>query len=155
MSVKYDRDSDTLTIFLGMGMGELYNYQARDFTVAFDENDAMVRITIARASAFVAQALAAGVQVEDAPPMPPAKPHGEWIDADSSMISAFRYDAAEEVLEVIFNSGGVYQYYGVTPDVYEGLCDAESKGSFMREFIIDMYRYTKGRRRTRRRAPPP
>ncbi len=110
----------------------------------------MVRISIANASEFIALALAAGVKVEGAPAVEALKGPGEWIDADSSMISAFRYDPAEQVLEVAFHNSGVYRYFDVPPDVFEGLRDTESKGSYMRSYIIDMYPYEKGRGRSRR-----
>jgi hypothetical protein len=67
-----------------------------------------------------------------------------WEDADSSMISAFRYDPEEQTLEVLFNRTGRYTYYDVPADVVEGLREASSKGSYMRSMIIDMYAYDKG-----------
>jgi hypothetical protein len=66
-----------------------------------------------------------------------------WEDADSSMISAFRYDPETETLEVLFNRTGRYTYHDVPADVVQGLRDASSKGSYMRSMIIDMYRYSK------------
>ena len=70
-----------------------------------------------------------------------------WHDGDSSMISAYAYDEAEGVLEVAFHRTGVYRYYDVPLHVYEGLRDAESKGRYMRSWIIDMYPYEKKRGR--------
>jgi hypothetical protein len=67
-----------------------------------------------------------------------------WEDADSSMISAFRYDPGEETLEVLFNRTGRYTYYDVPADVVEGLREASSKGSYMRSEIIGTYSYDKG-----------
>jgi len=74
-----------------------------------------------------------------------------WYDADSSMISAFGYDEAEVILEVAFHRTGVYRYYDVPLHVFEGLRDAESKGRYMRGYIIDVYPWEKSRGRSGRR----
>jgi hypothetical protein len=60
----------------------------------------------------------------------------------SSMIHAVGYDAETRTLEVIFNSGGIYFYDDVPPEVYEKLMAAESKGQYMRYAIIDVYPYS-------------
>lgn len=60
---------------------------------------------------------------------------------ESSMIYAVGYDSKARTLEVVFNTGGVYQYYDVPPEEYEELMEAESKGSYMHECIIDVYPY--------------
>jgi hypothetical protein len=147
MSVSYNQESDTLTIKLAPeSYDDRYELEAGDFTVSI-ETDSLVRITIARASKFLHRALAAGVEVEDAPPVAPPHAGMIWHDADSSMISAFGYDEAEGVLEVAFHRTGVYRYYDVPLHIYEGLRDAESKGRYMRAWIIDMYPYEKKRGR--------
>jgi hypothetical protein len=66
---------------------------------------------------------------------------------ESSMIQAFGYDEANETLLVIFNSGKTYQYSEVPPETYEGLLEADSKGSYMRNYVIDCYPYTQMRKR--------
>jgi hypothetical protein len=58
------------------------------------------------------------------------------------MIHAVGYDAETQTLEVIFNSGGIYFYDKVPPEVYQELMAAESKGSYMRQSIIDVYPYS-------------
>jgi hypothetical protein len=58
---------------------------------------------------------------------------------ESSMIHAVGYDLETRTLEVVFNSGRVYCYEGVPPEVYEGLMAAESKGRYMRGYVIDEY----------------
>ena len=68
---------------------------------------------------------------------------------DSSMIHAVGYDPEARTLEVVFNSGKTYEYYDVPPDEYEGLMEAESKGSYMRANIIDMYDWAPLSRRRR------
>lgn len=68
----------------------------------------------------------------------------QYFDVDSSMISRFGYDAQEEVLELHFLSRGRYRYFGVPHDVFEQLRDSGSKGSYIRDLIIDQYDYKKG-----------
>jgi uncharacterized protein YuzE len=150
MSIRYDEKSDTLTITLGPERYEAYELEAGDYAVVVDETDALVSITIANASRFVGRALAAGVKVEGAPAVEPPKSGMVWYDADSSMISAFGYDEAEGILEVAFHRTGVYRYYNVPLHVFEGLRDASSKGSYMRNHIIDVYPWEKKRGRSRR-----
>jgi KTSC domain-containing protein len=68
---------------------------------------------------------------------------------ESSMIHAVGYERQTHTLEVVFNSGQTYQYHDVPPEEYAGLMAADSKGSYMRAHIIDMYEYTTLRRRRR------
>lgn len=68
-----------------------------------------------------------------------------WEDVGSSMIAAFKYDEEAQTLAVMFNNTGLYTYLDVPSDVVAGLRKADSKGSYMRYAIIDMYAYTKGR----------
>ena len=148
MSVSYDQESDTLTIKLAPEIcDDRYEFEAGDFTAVIDQADSLAKITITRASKFLRRALAAGVEVEGAPTVAPPQEGMIWHDADSSMISAYAYDEAEGVLEVAFHRTGVYRYYDVPLHVYEGLRDAESKGRYMRAWIIDMYPYEKKRGR--------
>ena len=61
------------------------------------------------------------------------------IKVDSSMIYAVGYDEEAQVLEVVFKRTGVYRYHNVPKEMYEGLLKSGSKGSYMRDMIIDMY----------------
>ena len=70
---------------------------------------------------------------------------------ESSMIHAVGYDEDTETLEVVFNNGKIYHYFEVSKDVYEGLMDSDSKGSYMRNLIIDCYSYTQIRNQGRGR----
>jgi len=63
----------------------------------------------------------------------------ELIKVDSSMIYAFGYDKQQQVLEVVFKRNGVYRYRNVPNEVYQQLLKSDSKGSYMRDLIIDMY----------------
>lgn len=84
------------------------------------------------------------LMVEHTQSAKPSKP--AWEDVDSSMISAFKYDPKSQVLDVMFTRTGTYRYFDVSLDVVEGLREADSKGSYMRYAIIDMYAYEKLRR---------
>lgn len=57
------------------------------------------------------------------------------VSVQSSNISSVGYDPATSALEIEFHHGGVYQYYGVPRQVYEGLMAAESKGSYFHHYI--------------------
>lgn len=61
------------------------------------------------------------------------------VTVESSMIQAVGYDAKAQELEVVFNSGKTYRYTGVPRTVYEELLEADSKGQFMRAYVIDVY----------------
>ncbi|MBD2039293.1 KTSC domain-containing protein [Microcoleus sp. FACHB-672] len=50
---------------------------------------------------------------------------------ESSMIQAADYDEATEPLEVVFNSGKSYRYFQAPKDMWQGLLEAGSKGSYM------------------------
>lgn len=57
------------------------------------------------------------------------------------MLRLVGYDAKRRVLEVIFNSGDRYRYFGVSPAKYEALLNAESIGQYMHKNIIGHYDY--------------
>ena len=69
---------------------------------------------------------------------------------ESSMIYAVGYDPETQTLTAVFNNSGTYEYYDVPPEEYEGLMAADSKGSYMRNNIIDMYDYAPIKQRRRR-----
>lgn len=65
------------------------------------------------------------------------------------MIDLVGYDREEKTLEVRFiHSGQTYRYFDVPQKVFKGLMAASSKGSFMRDEVIDCFEWEKvGRRR--------
>ncbi len=69
------------------------------------------------------------------------------VTVESSMIHAVGYDADTNELEAIFTSGRIYRYKGVPPEVYDKLLKANSKGSFMNSYVIDVYPDYQVRRR--------
>lgn len=53
------------------------------------------------------------------------------VDVVSSNVRQIGYDAELRLLRVIFHSGDTYDYPDVSPETWEALMDAPSKGSFM------------------------
>jgi KTSC domain len=53
----------------------------------------------------------------------------------SSNIAAIGYDAKQQVLEVEFLNGSVYQYSGIPESLYIGLMNAASHGSYFDNHI--------------------
>lgn len=49
---------------------------------------------------------------------------------ESSNLASVGYDAENEILEVEFKHGGVYQYFEVSKNVYEELMNANSHGQY-------------------------
>lgn len=60
---------------------------------------------------------------------------------DSSNLRSVGYDAEQQILEIEFKSGSVYQYYDVPATVYTALISASSKGQYHSQWIKDSYRY--------------
>ncbi|MFT6637677.1 MAG: hypothetical protein ACJAYP_000233 [Flavobacterium sp.] len=61
----------------------------------------------------------------------------------SSNISSIGYDEKNEILEIEFLSGGIYQYLDVPVNVYEELMDADSHGKYFNEYIKEIYKTKK------------
>jgi KTSC domain len=55
----------------------------------------------------------------------------------SSNVVSVGFDGS--TLEVEFKGGKVYQYEGVSQQMYDDLISAPSIGTFMREYIIGVY----------------
>lgn len=54
----------------------------------------------------------------------------------SSAIVSIGYNSQKELLEVEFaESGGIYQYYDVAPELYEELMRADSIGAYFNNYI--------------------
>jgi hypothetical protein len=60
---------------------------------------------------------------------------------ESDVIHAIGYDDDVNVLEIIFNTGQIYQYRNVPREVFEQLLRAESKGSYFQNNIRDEFEY--------------
>lgn len=59
----------------------------------------------------------------------------------SSNLRSVGYDQKTNILEIEFYSGGIYQYFNVPLDIYQGLLSAPSKGRFHAYNIKNSYRY--------------
>jgi hypothetical protein len=57
----------------------------------------------------------------------------------SSNLKTVGYDANTQTLEIEFHQGGVYQYDDVPENVYRGLLEAESAGTYFYREIRDNY----------------
>ena len=58
----------------------------------------------------------------------------------SSNIRSIGYDPGENVLEIEFSTGSVYQYLAVPSSVHANFMRASSKGSFFASQIRNKYR---------------
>ncbi len=65
----------------------------------------------------------------------------ERQEVTSSQIHSIGYDPKAKVLEVEFNRGPVYDYYGVSPARYRQLMAASSHGTYFNEKIRGTYDY--------------
>lgn len=65
------------------------------------------------------------------------------IKVNSSNLATVGYDEKNEILEIEFNHGGVYQYFDVPIEEYEALMNASSHGSYFHSNIRDVYEYVK------------
>lgn len=59
----------------------------------------------------------------------------------SSSIRSIGYDAASEILEVEFHDGGIYQYFGVSEFLYQGIMLAKSKGEYFNHRLAGRFRF--------------
>ncbi len=53
----------------------------------------------------------------------------------SSVVAAFKYNAAQSILRVTYVSGKVYDYKNVPESVYNEMKDAPSKGTFLNNVV--------------------
>ncbi|MEZ5873216.1 MAG: KTSC domain-containing protein [Nitratireductor sp.] len=67
----------------------------------------------------------------------------ERYSVASSNIASIGYDIPSQTLEVEFQNGTIYQYYGVPENMYEQLMQAGSKGRFLNTYIKNAYGYSR------------
>jgi hypothetical protein len=48
----------------------------------------------------------------------------------SSNLASVGYDSRQQILEIEFNSGSIYQYFNVPVHIYNGLMSADSHGRY-------------------------
>jgi len=58
---------------------------------------------------------------------------------NASNIRSAGYDSRSRVLEIEFSSGGIFQYSGVSDEVYRRLMNAPSPGTFFRDEIEESF----------------
>lgn len=63
----------------------------------------------------------------------------ERKSVNSSNLSSIGYDAENEILEIEFNHGGIYQYSNLPEGVYDNLMNASSHGVYFSANIRDKY----------------
>ncbi|MEG3897409.1 MULTISPECIES: KTSC domain-containing protein [unclassified Microcoleus] len=80
--------------------------------------------------------LSAGIELKEiaSSPEPIA-----MMSVDSEMARSIGYDEEEQVLQIEFSSGSVYQYSDVEPQMWESLQDADSTGKFFNSEIKGYY----------------
>ena len=61
----------------------------------------------------------------------------------SSNLASVGYDDATQTLEIEFSNGTIYQYYNVSPPLFEQLMQAPSKGQFLNVYIRNAYPYSR------------
>jgi KTSC domain len=61
----------------------------------------------------------------------------------SSNLTSIGYDSASQTLEVEFQNGSIYQYYNVTPAIFEAFDRAPSKGQFFNSQIKDSFPFAR------------
>ncbi|MEO1765034.1 MAG: KTSC domain-containing protein [Cyanobacteria bacterium J06629_18] len=57
----------------------------------------------------------------------------------STMASAIGYDSDNEVLQIEFNSGAVYQYSDIDEDTFEDLYSSDAIGRYYNQYIKGKY----------------
>lgn len=57
------------------------------------------------------------------------------IPANSSNLSSVGFDSNNEILEIEFLNGSIYQYFRVPAEIYAGLMSARSKGQYFDAYI--------------------
>jgi hypothetical protein len=62
---------------------------------------------------------------------------------ESSTLATVAYDRNRELLQLEFNSGALYQYFGVPVVVHEALLRAPSKGSYFNHVIRGRFPYSR------------
>lgn len=58
-----------------------------------------------------------------------------------SNLKSVGYDSSSRILEIEFQNGTIYDYYGVPMSGYRALMKAPSHGQYFHRYIRDHYRY--------------
>ncbi len=76
----------------------------------------------------------------------------ERQEVGSTTMQSVGYDQANQVLEIEFQSGMIYQYLDIPPAIYKELLEAESKGRYFNSEIRDSYEFVRVDQRGQRGA---
>jgi DnaJ-class molecular chaperone len=63
------------------------------------------------------------------------------VDVKSSNIKSVGYDKDNNLLQIEFRNGYIYEYFNIPKGIFIGLLDAESKGRFGNRYIFYSYYY--------------
>ncbi len=63
----------------------------------------------------------------------------------SSNVEGAHFDPATKVLTVKFKGGGTYHYSDCSQDHFDGMCKADSPGTYLRKHIVGNYKFTKAK----------
>lgn len=69
----------------------------------------------------------------------------DWIPVKSSNLKEIAYDPDERILGVRFLNGTEYEYKNIPPQIFEGLKNADSKGTYLARYVKGIYLYKRVR----------
>lgn len=77
--------------------------------------------------------------IAEPPPLLEEEESFAMLPVASTMASAIGYDSENEVLQIEFNSGAVYQYSDIDEDTWEDLHSSDAVGKFYNQYIKGKY----------------
>ena len=77
--------------------------------------------------------------IAEPPPLLEEEESFAMLPVASTMASAIGYDSENEVLQIEFNSGAVYQYSDIDEDTWEDLYSSDAVGRYYNQYIKGKY----------------
>ena len=77
--------------------------------------------------------------IAEPPPLLEEEETFAMLPVASTMASAIGYDSENEVLQIEFNSGAVYQYSDIDEDTFEDLYSSDAVGRYYNQYIKGKY----------------
>ncbi|AFY58358.1 hypothetical protein Riv7116_5997 [Rivularia sp. PCC 7116] len=77
--------------------------------------------------------------IAEPPPLLEEEESFAMLPVASAMASAIGYDSENEVLQIEFNSGAVYQYSDIDEDTWEDLYSSDAVGKYYNQYIKGKY----------------
>ena len=65
----------------------------------------------------------------------------EWREVKSSSMRRIGYEYHTHTMDIEFNSGRIYRYNGVPPEIVNNLLNAGSKGEYFAAHVVGKYPY--------------